>query len=841
MAEQQPQSSSSGTSGTGGRPSNRAPSTAGDKGGGGASAAKKARNKRNNDRKKKNNQQKKGAAQKATFVGGVTDTTSPLFGRVIDPSSATNMVNQCRRFIIQLKQHCTNKQMYKLNTSIDTGIILVRDDFLFPMPDSSSYANRVTDPDTGNVSLVITNPEKKEELNIVWNKTLNSEIAEWTKYESFYKSLFSTVIGQLHDKVLSTCKLDKVRWNAIEQNLDLVALLNMIEKVCNQNSAGNRVFMPANNLITIEKCLSYKQRDSVSNTEFAKEVNTMYKSVIHQNGEFAFGTSYYDSVMAKRSGDFASYYALSSTNKIPIDKEVQELIVSMLVMKGCNHNRARNELSTQYSFGTITDATYPATEEAVITLLDSVKRGNDNSNNKAAAAAGGEDDAAIVAAHEIEYISDGDGYSDEESAYEEESVESTEEADEATLMASSVEGEANADTKTGEDGSFMATILANAAATYDEEIESIENSFINRIDKQQDIEDAFDDNEPEVIVAVHSAELVDEDDNGDFVIIAGGNVSNINHSVDNSNTMQLLDSSASEEENDANGNDGDADFNGNIMNNNDINNNGMNVNNNNTIELLNATSSDEDSNNGLEINNDNNVQAAADTGASNNGVNLLLIQPTESQKHDALKVTRDTVTAVFAASTTIINRKFASKAQAPTINHIIDYADALLCKFRNISITTATELHNAVKDDHVIINTKLHASGHPKLHTSTIDELRKESWRASSCTEAQSARYYNNTILTIGQDDSADPMDLFGIRDIIQATAEMQMRHAPIRWTNKVTAKLIASGIKSPQALDDAVANGTLNTIIEKSRFPALHKISIHGIRKVLDFHQGRS
>lgn len=840
MAEQQqPQSSSSGTNGTGGRPSNRSPSTAGDKNGGGTSAAKKAKNKRNNDRKKKNNQQKKGAAQKATFVGGVTDTTSPLFGRVIDPSSTTNMVNQCRRFVIQLKQHCTDKQMYKLNTSIDTGTILKRDDFLTPKPSSSSYAKKVTDSVSGDVRLVITDPDKKEEVTVLWNKTLNSEIAEWTKYESFYKSLFSTVIGQLHDTVLSTCKLDKARWTTIEQDLDLVALLKMIEKVCNQNIAGNRVFMPAHNLITIEKCLSYKQRDSISNTEFVKEVNTMYTSVIHQNGEFAFGTSYYDSVMDKRNqGDtFYTYAALTTADKIPIDKEVQELIVSMLVMKGCNHNRARNELTTQYSLGTITDATYPATEEAVITLLNSVKRGND-SNNKAAAAAGGEDSAAIVAAHEIEYISDDDDYSDEESAYEEESIKSTEEADEATLMASSV------DTKTGDGDAFMATILANAAAAYDEGVESIENNFINRIDNQQDIEDAFDDNEPEIIVAVHSAELVDEDDNGDFVIIAGKNVSNnnIDHSVDNSNTMQLLDSSASEEENDANGNDDDADDNGNIMNNNDINNNGMNVNNNNTIELLNVTSSDEDdSNNGLETNNDNNVQAAADTGTSNNGVNLLLIQPTESQKHNVLKVSRDIITAVFAASTTIINRKFASKAQSHTINHIIDYGDALLCKFRNINIATAAQLHSIIKDDHVIINTRLHASGHPKLHTSTIDELRKESWRTSSCTEAKSARYYNETILAIGQDDSADPMDAFGIRDIIQATAEMQMRHAPIRWTNKVTAKLIASGIKSPQALDDAVANGTLNTIIEKSRFPALHKISIHGIRKVLDFQQGRS
>jgi hypothetical protein len=352
------------------------------------------------------------------------------------------------------------------------------------MPSPSRYSSEKQD-DAGNTVLVISNPGLKEELNIVWNKTLNSELAEWTKYESLYKSLFSTVIGQIHDKVLSTCKLDKTRWTTIEQELDLVSLLKMVEKFCNQNSAGNRVFMPANNLVTIEKCLNYKQRDSVSNTEFAKEVNTMYinTSVIHQNGEFAFGTSYYDHVMNKRNqGDtFSTYVVLSSADKIPIDKDVQELIVSILVIKGCNHNRARTELTTQYSLGTITDATYPATEEAVITLLDSVKRGNDNSNNKAAT--GGAGDDAVIAAHDIEYIYD-DDYSDEESTDEEDSVKSTEEADEATLMADSVEDEANADTKTGDGGTFMAAILANVAAAYDEGVESIENNFINRIDKQ---------------------------------------------------------------------------------------------------------------------------------------------------------------------------------------------------------------------------------------------------------------------------------------------------------------------------------------------------------------------
>jgi hypothetical protein len=211
----------------------------------------------------------------------------------------------------------------------------------------------------------------------------------------------------------------------------------------------------------------------------------MYTSVIHQNEEFAFSTSYYDHVMnkCKQGGTFYTYAVLTTADKIPIDKDVQELIVSMLVMKECNHTRARNELTTQYSLETITDTTYPATEETVITLLDSVKHGNDNSNNKATA--GGEGDAAIVAAHKIKYISD-DDYSDEESADEEESIKSTEEPDEAKLMANSVKDEANADDEIGDDA-FKAAILANAVAVYDEEIESIENNFINRNDKQQDV------------------------------------------------------------------------------------------------------------------------------------------------------------------------------------------------------------------------------------------------------------------------------------------------------------------------------------------------------------------
>jgi hypothetical protein len=144
MAEQP--SSSSGTNGTGRRPSNKAPSTTGDGGGGGGtSATKKAKNKRNNERKRKNNQQKKGGALKATFFGGVTDTIDHLYGVAIDPSATMNMANQCRKLVTQLKLHCNHKHMYKLSASIDSGVTLKRDDFLSPMPDPAKYSKEVTD------------------------------------------------------------------------------------------------------------------------------------------------------------------------------------------------------------------------------------------------------------------------------------------------------------------------------------------------------------------------------------------------------------------------------------------------------------------------------------------------------------------------------------------------------------------------------------------------------------------------------------------------------------------------------------------------------------------------
>jgi hypothetical protein len=97
----------------------------------------------------------------------------------------------------------------------------------------------------------------------------------------------------------------------------------------------------------------------------------------------------------------------------------------------------------------------------------------------------------------------------------------------------------------------------------------------------------------------------------------------------------------------------------------------------------------------------------------------------------------------------------------------------------------------------------------------------------------------------VGDDDEVKFTDFPEIRAIIVATATSQGRHVLIRWVNKVTAKLGASGILSISKLRDAIDTGNINNIIVRKGKPGFNKITISGIQLELelnqDFRQGRS
>jgi hypothetical protein len=181
MTEQQ--QSGTGASGTGGRyPPSQSSNSTGNKDSGGNKGSgnsnnniKASKKKAARGRKKARNKLQKKDRPVENFTGAIKDTGHLMYGIVITPSVG-NMADQCRVFIKQIKRFCDGENMYKLESGITTWTIMCSDDFYSPMPDPLLYSTMYTDTE-GNAIYIVTNPAQKIELETIWSKKLNNEIA----------------------------------------------------------------------------------------------------------------------------------------------------------------------------------------------------------------------------------------------------------------------------------------------------------------------------------------------------------------------------------------------------------------------------------------------------------------------------------------------------------------------------------------------------------------------------------------------------------------------------------------------------------------------------------------
>jgi hypothetical protein len=112
-----------------------------------------------------------------------------------------------------------------------------------------------------------------------------------------------------------------------------------------------------------------------------------------------------------------------------------------------------------------------------------------------------------------------------------------------------------------------------------------------------------------------------------------------------------------------------------------------------------------------------------DNDNNNNNDNNIGDEPIRHFSEQTLCVTRDKVTAVYAVTVVVINKKFKASNCVHTINNIIEYVDALICKFNNLGLASARELYLALEHSPNRINNMLTEAGYSKLHMSTINLL----------------------------------------------------------------------------------------------------------------------
>jgi hypothetical protein len=88
------------------------------------------------------------------------------------------------------------------------------------------------------------------------------------------------------------------------------------------------------------------------------------------------------------------------------------------------------------------------------------------------------------------------------------------------------------------------------------------------------------------------------------------------------------------------------------------------------------------------------------------------------------------------------------------------------------------------------------------------------------------------------------PTDNTLLHHVVSCVAINQDRRKPNRWVNKITQKLIDSGITSIEELESKIDDDTLNECLDSHGMPRLHAITINGFTHSIgnwDFHQGRS
>jgi hypothetical protein len=464
----------------------------------------KSQNANSNPAKKKQPPQ----VTKSNFEG-IASGVSPMKGVVIAQGNG-NLAGQFRMFQKKLAGAAADDKAYGLDSAILDLVAKVKSDFVKPKPDPLAHSKLVTvmekndkgvstNVPTGETKLVCFNPILKEEMDAEYSMDLKIQKSNWNQFERHYEGYYRTAIGNMDDTIIKYCRANKSMAN-IEINKDLVGLLLVVRSVCAQNNGAVKVDEEFQNLCTLHSALGYKQKKAVSDVKFADQVADRYGSAVFTSGKFTFGVKIYEKVLETyptSSGTpltFIKYLQLPPEKQSPIDDLVKERTVAKLIVKNSMNNKLREHLLTAYSTGD--SKCYPITISDALSLLSTfVRSGKDTTD----------EGDAVVSYHEttdeptVLYDTDDEELTDDVTDMEDEDD-----------YGNANDIDINEDDTLKQvtfDATVMAAIIAEATAEADED------QFLGaNFEQLQDVGDAYQDDEPDIVVCTHIVDNSDSDD-----------------------------------------------------------------------------------------------------------------------------------------------------------------------------------------------------------------------------------------------------------------------------------------------------------------------------------------
>jgi hypothetical protein len=166
---------------------------------------------------------------------------------------------------------------YGLDPAILELVAKVRSEFIKPEPSPIAHSNIVPvmeadgETPTGGNKLVRRDLVLKESMDAEYNMDLQIQMSNWNQYQRHEEAYYRTAIGNVENDVLTYCRRDN-RMAAIEKDKYLVQFLLVLRSVCAQNNGAVKVDEEYQYLCTLHSAVGFKQKNTISNSDFAEEV-----------------------------------------------------------------------------------------------------------------------------------------------------------------------------------------------------------------------------------------------------------------------------------------------------------------------------------------------------------------------------------------------------------------------------------------------------------------------------------------------------------------------------------------------------------------------------------------
>jgi hypothetical protein len=736
-----------------------------------AAAAKNTANQKKKNHPSNASNKKKQQVAKSKFEG-LASGTNPMKGTVIALANG-NLLGQYRTYQNTLAGSAAADKAYGLDSVILDLVAKIESDFVTSKPDPLQHSNVVTiykkdalgadtTTPTGEKRLVCFDPILKESTDSNYFIDVKIQKANWNNYDRFSKAYYRTAIGNVEDVIITYCRADK-RMALVETEKDLIGFLQILRSVCAQTNGIVKVDQEFQNLHTLHAAIAFKQAANVDDSTFSKQVQDRYKSAIFTCGKFAFGQASFDKVLQSTLPapvTLDAYLKLTPEDQAPYDKLVEERIVARLIVKNSLNKNLKAHLMTTYS--TAKGDCYPNTINDALALLSTF----------AGPAKNAPTEDAVVSYHEASSVPDPVSSIQEEA---EENLSDPEQ--ELTIeelppdVISPVEFNA----------SVMATVIAEATKEADND-----RFFGASFAQLQDVDDIYDDNEPDFVTCAHIAER--PGDSTDF-----DSNSDIDHAGDRHGDSSDWDTDEWNRELDENRN-------------------------------------------------------RPKTGKSPITINKA--HGFETVVYLTAQRVKNTGTVRIKHygidEPDLISYEYVS----PTPEHIIDYSDVIREKLKLSGIRDTETLAELFEDCSIAeaarrLGQQLRDVNQTSLHGDTVRYLKEETERHYDHIRFYSARY-DRMITEIGPDDERElfPAAHVLLHHTVVAVSINQRRRKPNRWINKVTRKLVNCGVNTVELLESKLNDNTLNLVLQRHGLPKFHIMTIHGFNLILDtsdFRQGRS